>query len=1093
VDAYGGDKDDVYLQEMVLKLFAFAGSTPWPERWLNRLAENYRCPEGIPLEQLAWGQTIMRWTELQFQGCRSKLERAVKLAASPGGPWVYSENLADDLSMVDGLINACSGSWLKLSGKMSTAGFPKLNSCRIKEVDEAIKKEVQKLREDVKGCVNEIRREFFSRPPAELLADLNKIAPMVQTLSQLVIEFGHRYRKAKAAKSLADFSDLEHYCLQILMDPESSPEKLIPSVVACELREYFTEVLVDEYQDINGVQETILQLVSRQDSGSPNRFMVGDVKQSIYRFRLAEPTLFMEKYFNYPREEGKPERGIDLAKNFRSRREIIDAVNFLFRQLMTGRTGEIVYDSRAELVCGADYSVDGDGFLNSPGPVELYLLEKKPGHEPADSEDDENRPDAEQDEEDIADLDAVQREARLVAQRIKEMVHGREDNKGPEFYILDNMSGHYRPVQYKDIVVLLRTARNTAHIFLEEFRQSGIPAYADLNTGYFEATEVETILSLLQVLDNPRQDIPLAAVLRSPIVGLNAEELAVVRLRDRDGSFYDAVKKSAELPENDLGIKLREFLHKVEKWRTQARQEPLSDLIWRIYNETGFYAYAGGMPGGAQRQANLRALYDRARQYEKTAFKGLFRFLRFIERFKDSGTDLGTARAVGENEDVVRIISVHKSKGLEFPVVIVAGLGKQFNLSDLRQKAVFHKELGLGLPVVDLDLRLTYPSIAQSAIKKRLHLDLLAEELRVLYVALTRAREKLILVGSVNDLAKSAVRWCQNVDCNKWPLPDAALASAKTYLDWICPAVARHLHGEPLRTLAGCENLSSWAIDDPSVWQVVIPQTGSSLFSVFKPSDINTALLEGVRQFRKVEAGGNYSGLIVQRLSWQYPFRGVVGKPAKVSVTELKRRFNEETEDAEAFLPYYIFVPQRPRFLQPSTGLSAIEKGTVMHLVMQNIRLEGDLTAQGISAQLDDMVACELLTGEQREAIDVKAIAAFFTSPLGRRVLKAEQVKREVPFTLALPAGDVFADLAGNCDEKVLVQGVIDCLINEEDGFVILDFKNDAAEPDRIEEIVNRYREQLNLYSMAVERIFHRPVKERYLYLFAAGCAVKCG
>ncbi len=1083
VDAFGGDRGDDYLQEMVLRLFDFARSMPWPERWLEQLAERYRFPEGFPLEQAPWGNTVMRWVELQLQGCLSKLERAVKLAESPGGPFIYRESLIDGRGLIKNMASACDRSWLELYNLFGAMQFSTLRACRDRETDETLKNEVKRLRDEVKSCVNDIRQEFFSRPPSELLADLNKMAPMVQTLSRLVTEFAKRYGEAKAARALVDFSDLEHYCLNVLMEPESSPDRLVASTVACELRDYFAEVLVDEYQDINGVQEVILQLVSRQGSGSPNLFMVGDVKQSIYRFRLADPTLFLEKYINYPREDGMSDRGIDLTKNFRSRREIINAVNFVFRQLMTGRIGEITYDGRAELACGAHYPGDSQNRWNYPGCVELHLLDKNPAAADGFLDGD----NVSGIEDDIIELDSFQREARVVARRIKEMVTSGEDGTGPEFSIYDTRLNDYRPVQFRDIVVLLRTTRNTANIFMEEFRRLGIPSYADLNTGYFEAIEVDAILSLLKVLDNPRQDIPLAALLRSPIVGLNAEELANVRLRDKDGDFYDAVRKSAELQENDIDKKLRWLLDRLEKWRTMARQEPLSDLIWRVYNETGFYAYAGGMPGGTQRQANLRALYDRARQYERTDFKGLFRFLRFLERFKESGTDLGTARALGENENVVRILSVHKSKGLEFPVVIVAGLGRQFNFNDLRQKAVFHKELGLGLPVIDLDLHLTYPSLAHSAIKKQLHLDLLSEELRILYVALTRAREKLVLVGSVHDLEKSAARWCQNIDCQGWSLPDTDLASAKTYLDWICPSLARHPHGMPIRELARAEISPEKALDDPSDWVVCVPTVDRSLVEAHKSTEDNEQLLESVRHFRPVEVGGMYTELIDKLLNWQYPFTNMVGKPAKISVTELKRRFHDETVDEESFSPYSAFVAKRPRFLQPSTGLTAAEKGTTMHLVMQNIKLDGDLTEEGITGQLTEMVESELLTKEQFQSVDVRAIAGFFSSPLGIKVLNSENVKREVPFTLAISAGEIFKDLGSGTEDKILVQGVIDCIIDEGDGFVIIDYKTDTIGTETAEEILNRYRGQLDLYSTAVEKIFQKPVKERYLYLFAAG------
>ncbi len=1101
VDAYGGDRNDSYLQEMVLRLYQFAASTPWPSLWLRRLSEDYARAGEVPLESLPWGQTIMGWVELQFQGCRVKLDRALKLASSPGGPAAYTDNLVDDINLVNDLSLAAGRSWMDLYNSLKNFEFSKLKRCLDKGVDEQVKNKAQKMRDDVKKTVNNVKSTFFSRPPGELADDLKRVAPLVETLAGMVTDFTEKYRKAKSNKSLVDFSDLEQFCLQVLTDDTSTPDRVIPSMAACELREHFNEILVDEYQDINGVQETILQLVSREGTGNSNRFMVGDVKQSIYRFRLAEPALFMDKYSRYPRVNGSAEQGIDLTRNFRSRGEVVAAVNYLFRQLMTARVGEIVYDSKAELVCGAEYLPGSGTVPTGAGPTELYILEKNFGGESPgidnvepqsrDSEGEEGRSQGEEGED---DLDAVQREARLVAYRIRDLVTGSGERQGPEIQVFDKNSGGYRPVRYRDIVVLLRATRNAANTFMEEFRTAGVPAYADLNTGYFEVTEVETIMSLLKVIDNPRQDIPLAALLRSPIVGLNAEELGVIRLRDTRGDFYDAVRKSAEAGETAADLKLRELLDRFEGWRTMARQGPLSELIWQLYNETGYYAYVGGMPGGTQRQANLRAFHDRARQYEATTFRGLFRFLRFIEKFQETGNDLGSARAVGENEDVVRVLSIHKSKGLEFPVVIVAGLGKQFNTNDLKKKALFHKELGLGLPFVDPDLRLSYPTIAKNAIARKLHMELLAEEMRILYVALTRAREKLILVGSVNDIEKAADRWCENTAYSGWALPDTDLAAAKTFLDWIGPAVARHQDGSAIRQMAGCDAMPAGVVwGDQSGWQVFV--NGSHLPDLISGQvAVSPAAIESVRQMQPVETEEQYGEFLDKRLNWRYPFIKVVGKPAKASVTELKRRFALEAGGEEPPPPYRCtttFV--RPRFLQQSTKLSLAERGTAMHLFMQHLKLNSELTEASVREQLAVMVETELLTGEQAGVIDLPAVQGFIRSPLGQRVIKAARVSREVPFTMVIPAYRMFSDLTENYVEQVMVQGVIDCLIDEGDGYIIIDYKTDSVSPENVDEMVERYQEQLSLYAEAVETILRRPVKEKYLYLFSLGREVKCG
>jgi ATP-dependent helicase/nuclease subunit A len=1111
VDAYGGDRDDGRLAGMVLNLYEFSNSNPWPAAWLDSLAGHYEPAEGTVIDQLPWIAAVRDWVRLQLTGCRSALEQAARLVRSPGGPAVYLDNILADSQLINELTAA--GSWEQQYQAFSACKFSQLKRCG-KDVDEGLKDRVKKLRDEVKAKIKKLGEEFFSRPPVELLADLRRVAPLVKTLAGLTLEFAGRYRQAKAARILVDFADLEHCCLEVLLESGSGPEHIIPSPVALELREYFAEVLVDEYQDINAVQETILRLVSRQETPTPNMFMVGDVKQSIYRFRLAEPALFLEKYRNYPREAGDPDLGVDLARNFRSRQEVVDAVNFVFRQLMTEQAGEIAYDEKAELVCGAHYLPGCEGVMTAAGPVELHLIEKQAaggGAAEADdgewdgiagvSEDDGPAVDGSGAgntlAEELADMDAARQEARIVARRIRQLVHGTTDNPGPEACVFDKGVGGYRPVQYGDIVVLMRAPGSAANIYLEEFRQAGIPAYADVGSGYFAATEVEVMMALLKVVDNPRQDIPLAAVLRSPVVGLTGEELAAIRLAV-SGDFYDALRYKAENPLQETGSeplqqKISAFLTRLDQWRTLARQGSLADLIWRLYNDTGYYAYVGCMPGGAQRQANLRALYDRARQYEATTFRGLFRFLRFVEKFRESGHDLGAARALGENEDVVRVMSIHKSKGLEFPVVIVAGLGKQFNVSDLREPALLHKELGIGLPVVDTELRLTYPSIAWEAIKRRLHFEMLAEEMRILYVALTRAREKLILVGSVRDLTKSAVRWCEHVSYPGWQLPDAELVTGRTFLDWLGPVVARHPDGLPLRRLAMTADEPGMPIAaDPSRWQVFFWNPADCIPVMEEaPADPAEAMAR-VRELTPVEAGAGCVETVDRYLSWQYPYMNIVGKPAKAAVTEVKRRFAGEDDDGPEGAARVKALTARPRFLQGTTGLTAAERGSAMHLVMQHLDLAGDLTTEGIKTQLAGMLARELLTAEQAAAIDTAAIAGFFAGAVGRRVLqaaafKASAVKRELPFTMAVPAGQIYPDIPADNGDKVLVQGVIDCLIEEGDGLVLIDYKTDRVTPETIAALTAGYRGQMNLYARAVETVLNRPVRERYLYFFAAG------
>ncbi|HSL93157.1 MAG TPA: 3'-5' exonuclease, partial [Bacillota bacterium] len=540
-----------------------------------------------------------------------------------------------------------------------------------------------------------------------------------------------------------------------------------PTAVARQLQSKFAEILTDEYQDINAVQERIIGSLARGN----NTFMVGDVKQSIYRFRLAEPFLFLRKYHAFKREEGG--QSVDLAANFRSRPQVLAAVNYLFRRIMTESVGEIEYDDRAALKAGAVFP---EHTLAATQSAALCILDR----DARDSDEDDERP------------DTVTSEARFIARTIAQLVSSGDN------LLYDAKQGVYRPVRYCDIVVLLRATRGWSETFVDEFGKLAVPVYADTASGYFAATEVATMLSLLRVIDNPEQDIPLAAVLRSPLLGLSGDELSEIRLPSRDARFFSALQERALL-EDQLGLKLQDFLARLRTWRQVSRRGSLPELIWKVYRETGYYIFVGATPGGPQRQANLRALYDRACQYERTSFRGLFRFLRFIERLQEADGDLGSAKVLGEGEDVVRILSVHKSKGLEFPVVFVAGLGRRFNMSDQNRPVLIHKDLGLGPHAVELGSRQRYPTLPRLIIQSRLRREALAEEMRILYVAMTRARERLYLVGSIANREKRLAEWQDDVSAAsvRGILSDRILAAARAPLDWIGPAVLPCTAGVP--------------------------------------------------------------------------------------------------------------------------------------------------------------------------------------------------------------------------------------------------------------------------------------------------------
>ncbi|WP_328803667.1 helicase-exonuclease AddAB subunit AddA [Paenibacillus puerhi] len=1143
-DTFSGDKNDEGLFRLVQRLYDDSRSHPWPEHWLASCVRMFE--ERLDTEDHPWLASLRAAVKLELQGMEGLLREAVRLAAGPGGPAPYLANLDDDLAVVGHLLDMSEeSSWGLLYNAFQGAAFGKLKPCKGEQVDKTLQEQVKDLRNAAKDKLAQVKEEWFARSLEEYARELAVMAPLMQALADLVTDFGESYKKAKSDKGLVDFADLEHYCLQILCGADSEPGKPQPSAAALEYREQFVEVMLDEYQDTNRVQETIVALISREEPG--NRFMVGDVKQSIYRFRLAEPGLFQEKYKSFRPDGILPGQRIDLARNFRSRPEVVDGTNYIFRQVMKESVGEIDYDERAELVYGAAYP-EAKGRAQA---AELVLIDRSatadPGEEPtADSEGEPG--DAAGGIEGMTeakDLETAQLEGRLLAERIRLMMGA---DGGGKYQVLDKQSKEMRDVTYRDIVVLLRATQQWAPVLIEELRQQGIPAYAELNTGYFTATEVQVVLSLLKIIDNPYQDIPLAGVLRSPLVGLSEEELAAIRIARRNGSYFDAVrayvrgtgaveepgpsqgaaeparalylvgKQSVEDKESSLRSKLERFLAALAAWRMQSLQGPLAELIWEIYRETGYFDFVGGLPGGEQRQANLRALYDRAKQYEATSLRGLFRFLRFVERMQDTGGDLGTARALGEQEDVVRIMTIHKSKGLEFPVVFVAGCGKMFNRRDLTDAFLLHKELGFGPKLLEHGTRVSYPTLPWLAIKQKIRMEMLAEEMRVLYVALTRAKEKLILIASVRGLEKLLGSWARYVSHSGQTLPDDTLAAAKCYLDWIGPAIMRHPDGETLRQAIGLEEeLHPSMRQEASRWTIqvfspdrfaYIAQAAPALEAV--PADPRRSSL---LRLEPVDGTERWEQEVWGRLSWEYGHQEATQVFSKTSVTELKRLseherllelfaeepapvfWNEEGLDSgagetlngrrqQAGGGYRPLIVRRPRFLE-QREVNAAERGSVFHALMQQIPLRRLPQQSDIEETLADMVRRELLTEAQQVLVDPQVIVSFFASDLGARLLSAQRVYRELPFSFGMPAADVYGgENAGLEAETVMLQGVIDCLIDEGDGYVLVDYKTDrlkGSSPDRIAE---RYRLQLELYAKAVEGIWKKPVKSTFVYLF---------
>lgn len=1205
-DWFSGERSDDAVHSLIQRLHDFARSHPWPEQWLLDTAAGFTVPDTAALGHTPWVQSILAEARLTLKGAISQLEQGREMALQPGGPAPYAENLAADLEMAQGLLDAVeSQPWAELYDIFMEISFGKLKPCKKDLTDPVLQESVKSIRDQVKKSLLELQKSLFGRPAESFLGELHEAAPLMQELADTVITFGERYQKEKAGRGLVDFSDLEHYCLKILRHPDSLPGQPLPSDAAVEYRSQFDEVLLDEYQDTNSVQEEIVRLISRESPG--NRFMVGDMKQSIYRFRLAEPGLFLDKYRRFssglmteqagdqPEAEDGRENSvssgtvIDLARNFRSRREVVHAVNTVFRQIMDSSVAEISYDERAELVYGASFPGAEAAGPDTYFKPELLLIDKGssaqgPAEDPAEGDE------LPLQENEAAESETALLEARAMARRISQMT-GMTGNE--PLMIYDKGLRIMRPVGYSDIVILLRAAQLWTPLIIEELRNEGIPAYGDQNKGYFQATEVEIALSLLQIVDNPRQDIPLAGVLRSPVVNLREEELAKVRLCS-SGTFYDAVVAAAGADQTqqgypaDMGLagyvlpgqdggsrhaadetaaaydlftaaepgavrevaaagtggsealaeispklqkKLKHFLGQLESWREAARQGSLGELIWRIYRESGYLEWVGGLPGGFQRQNNLKALYDRAVQFEnETSSRGLFRFLVFISRLRENGGDLGVAGGSGEEAGGVRIMTIHKSKGLEFPVVFLAGMNKQFNRQDLHTPFLMHKELGFGPRFVERETRVSYPTLPFLAISRRSRLELLAEEMRVLYVGLTRPRDKMILVGTVRDLARTASGWAAMQNREELLLADHLLARGRSYLDWVGPALIRHPAAAVLRKYAGSEGPVSTVLHgDESTWSITVKSAQELGSGSFKdaggdsdPAGLRSQMLESLRKGAPVPVPGTpAAGEIADRLDWRYPYRAASAIPAKTSVTELKgllsleqpsydqledrARLGGAGEQSGSGYRENLHL-QRPKFME-QRGLTPAERGTAYHTVMQHIPLEGPVDLPELEATVERLARLAILSRERADAVELEKIAEFCRSELGHRLLHSSWKTREQPFSYTVPAQEAYRGLAyldaaaaglaggsgGDFTETVLIQGVIDCLFREEGRLILLDYKTDYVAPHdgALEALAGKYRFQLELYSKALLDILGEPVSEVWLYFFDGGHAVR--
>lgn len=1037
VERFGGSKDDTPLQELVLKLYQVIQSQPYPFEWLDQAVADFN-KSYEELKASSWYRALLSEVNLELMGARALLEEAKEICNKVAGPVGYLNTIVDDLNNIDSLWTAGQKDLKILHLNLKETKHKIIGRCS-KDVDERLKEEAKKLRDEAKTIVVErLGQALLAKDPEVMVQELNQIYPYMKCLAELIQKFAATFTEKKLEKGIVDFNDLEHLALQALSHPD----------VAQYYREHFDHLFVDEYQDSNIVQETILNFIKRED----NLFLVGDVKQSIYRFRLADPTLFIEKYETYSKDKEDINRRIDLAKNFRSRGEILAGVNFIFKNTMSKAFGEIEYDEKAYLYQGLEMEPIADP------SIEVLLIEKNLSTASAE----------EVGVEELEELEDVQVEALAAAKLVREIM-------ASEIY--DERLKAYRKAEYSDIALLLRTTRNWSPVFLEIFTKEGIPCYGDTNSGYFDTLEINIFLNLIKAVDNRRDDLALLSVLRSPIGGFSIDELVEIRIKTTKGSFYEALSKYANDEKDALALKLRRFNDQLLKWVEEARYMKIPQFIWKLLMETNYFYYVGAMPGGLQRQANLRIFVDRARQFEETSIKGLFNFVKFIEKLRNSSGDMGTAKILSENDNVLRIMSIHKSKGLEFPFVIVAGLGKQFNQRDNTASLLIHKELGLGPKYVDPDLRIYGDTLPRLAMKNKLKIEGLSEEMRILYVALTRAKDKLYLVGSQRDLSKKVEQWSKRITPYQ-------LAKAKTYLDWIGPVLLRHQDGQVLREKGSLEWGEEMLWEDASKWRLRLTSRAQICKEEAEEVKEEATLKNLLTSFPGVNT--KYKELIQYRLNWQYPHKVATMIPSKISVTDIKRASMKHFDAKGLRKPSLVKVP---KFLEGAKVLSGVEKGTIVHFVLQHFDLTRVYSREAIEKQIKQMIEKELLYPVEAEVIDIDKLLNFFNSEIGQRLLQASRVEREVAFNLVKRASEI--DIEEASEETLLIQGVIDCFFEEEDGLVLLDYKTDVVLGKLPDEAIERYTSQLTLYKEALESLSGKKVKESYLYLFDLDKGVK--
>lgn len=1043
IDTYSKGRNDSAVRQMVEDIYYKAGSSSWPRKWMNSLLRLYDIKSAKQLEDSEIIKEIVDYSRVLLEEAVQELTMAKDLASATPGLEKYALTLSEDIALFDGMADVTG--YVGMQEFLNKISFGRIAVIRKFDGDEKKKERVKSMRDATKKKVDGIKQKYFGMSIELMYEQLERQRPFVKELIRLSLEFYDAMEAVKTRKRVFDFSDIEHFALRILVDEQT----LEPTETAREFSKHFEEIMIDEYQDSNQVQEDILTAISREHQGVGNMFMVGDVKQSIYRFRMARPELFMEKYNTYTSDDSAHQR-IDLHKNFRSRNEVLDFTNDIFYKIMAADLGNVQYDDDAALYPGASYPKE------TMRP-ELLLVDYK--------------------DEDLSEIieDKVQIEALLIANRIRSLMENG--------MVTDKKTGQLRAVQYRDIVILSRSVATWGNTVAAVLKDCDIPAHVESNTGYFSSYEIQVILSMLRILDNPLQDIPMAAVLASPIVGMDDEELAQIRSAFKGVSFAQAALSAMAGEDGYEDEKLKAFALVFERLRGAVADTPIHELLYRMLDETGFYRYASAMPAGKRRRQNIDMLIEMAVAYEKTSYKGLFHFVRYIDIQQKYEIDYGEADTAGENDDVVRIMTIHKSKGLEFPVVFVSGLGKGFNTQDTKSDLVIHEKLGLGLVEKTKSPRTKRPSLIRNEIESRIKRENLGEELRVLYVALTRAKEKIILTGGLSNAQKSFEKYRGNVNANQ-PISFGQREGAGCYLDWVIPAMLSYPDKYTVSTVDATEFAARTAMD-------------------MAANDISKAQLIG----HISAADETKAKELAEEFDFEYAYASDITKKSKYSVSELKHDSMVEKYDSterEAERPKFLleeketYVPDFARddeaggasneSKEPKNAAGVNQgalRGTAVHRVMECLDFKSlcDIDTKDhvavsafVKKSMDEMLKKGLITDDMYRLTRPKLIEQFISSDVAARMAQADKrgdLYKEKPFVMDY--------------EGVLVQGIIDVFWLENDKIVLLDYKTDRV--NAAKELIDRYSTQLKLYADALGRIFSTDGKsiqadERLIYSF---------